>query len=61
MVGPVQPSGMTRTTRAGFPHQKNPRGNAMRDHSPSDRRHAHPAGQPGMDAARRDAQPQDKK
>lgn len=52
---------MTRTLGPGAPFGKSPRGNPARDHSPADRRHAHPARQPGMDDARRDAQRQDKK
>lgn len=43
---------MTRTTRAGEPVQKQPRANKAHDHSPDDRRHHHPARQPGADVER---------
>lgn len=44
---------MTRASPPGSPIQKNARGNPAHDHSPDDRRHRHPAGEPGMDEARR--------
>lgn len=43
---------MSRIRRSDFPTQKQPRGQAA-EHSPDDRRHKHPAGEPGMDDARR--------
>lgn len=43
---------MTRTIKYGSPIQKQPRSHSAR-HSPDDRRHAHPTGQPGMNAARK--------
>lgn len=44
---------MTRPRGPGVPVDKNPRANPKHDHSPDDRRHHHPADQPGADEARR--------